>query len=64
LAGTVAARRADLKPGRNGWKLEMEAVETHALLAGLQDKGESDPDCRLSWIRASLKSLQSLRERL
>jgi hypothetical protein len=62
LAGTVAARRADLKPGRNGWKLEMEAVETHALLAGLQDKGECNLDRLLSRIRASLKSLQSLRE--
>ncbi len=38
----------------NGWKLEVDPDETHALLVGLLEQGKCDYRNLLSWIRKSL----------
>ncbi len=41
----------------NGWKLDVDPDEAHALLGGLLERGECDAEHLLPWIRKSLVAL-------
>lgn len=53
----VASFAIDVFLRLNGWELEVDAPETHALITGLLETGSAGIDHLLDWITVSLKKL-------